>query len=302
MTLYDIGIHPGVPEAVYHADCAKDRPSASSGALRTALDHSPEHAWFAHPLLNPAYEPKATTTAMDDGTILHSMILGTEPQFRVLNVKEYRSDYDKAQRDRTIADGLIPIKRARYDELLTVGMSLRNRLQQIPDVWNAIEATAESGWNEATMIFRTEDVLCRTRVDVLPPARFKAIYDFKFTGMSTEPGDFGKRIVSKHAVQSDLYSRGVQALRGDFPEMRFISCETDPPYGITIHALDPMAAEMAHDRVSRGLLIWRRCMETHRWPGYPKPVHYQSLTPWALKQWEQQRSAAAELEALGLSE
>ena len=125
------GIHPNVPEAVYHADPACE-PSVSSGILRRIIDQSPMHARAAHPRLNSDWQDRVGTDAMNAGTVLHSMILGTPAPYRVLDVRDYKQADARSLRDQTIADGLIPLKRAEAADLLDTGATIRARLQAMP--------------------------------------------------------------------------------------------------------------------------------------------------------------------------
>ena len=275
------GIHPGVPEAVYHADPC-ETPSASSSILRIILDQSPEHAKFNHPRLNPAFEAKPSTTAQSNGTILHSLILETPAPYRVLDVKAYQSNEAKALRDATLADGLLPVKAGDMEELQDVASSLRARIATMPDIAKAIAAAQK----EATCIWRRDGVLVRCRFDILPPKEFGFTGDLKFTSRSAEPEGFSKKIATDYAMQGALYPSALKALRGDEPEFLFFACETDPPYGVSLHGLSPALEDMAGEKVNRALDIWARCLKSGKWPGYPREVFYADPVPWEMARWE----------------
>ena len=68
-TRLGIGIHPDVPERIYHDDPAP-APSASASILRTLYRQSAEHAREKHPRLNPRWQDSKSTDAKDAGTIL----------------------------------------------------------------------------------------------------------------------------------------------------------------------------------------------------------------------------------------
>ena len=284
MTL-DIGIHKGISEKEYHADPGIE-PTASASALRTVLRNSPRHAWQAHPRLNPAFEPSVSTPAMDRGTILHSLVLETEPRFRVLDVVDYKKDVAKALKKETEDAGLIPVKIADIEELRDTASAVRERLRDLPEVWKAMRASIKDGGSETTLIARINGVLCRCRYDQMPALGSPASYDLKFTTKSAEPEEFGRTILKDHMMQADLYPRMLKALRGDQPLFVFVAAEQDPPYGISLHALDPEAREMAADKVRTALNIWRRCLKTGDWYTYNTLIHYHSPKPWELTSWE----------------
>ena len=162
ITPLGIGIHSGIPEAVYHADPAVT-PSASSGALRTLLQRSPDHAWASHPRLNPTFFHKPSTPAMDRGTILHALVLETPAPFRVLQVSDFKTAAARLLRQDAIDTGMIPIKADDLNELQDIAAAIRARLIAMPEVWAAMQDAITSGMNEATLIWEERGVLCRCR-------------------------------------------------------------------------------------------------------------------------------------------
>ena len=286
-----LGLHLNVPAHAYHADPAAT-PSASSGILRLLLDRSPAHAKHAHPRLNPAYEATPATDAMNRGTILHALTLGTEAPFEVLDVEDYRSTVAKALKAETIAAGLIPVKQCEMEELEDVASAMRERLRGIPEVWAGLQDAITSDMAEATLIWQEDGALCRCRFDTLPAKRFGVAYDFKFTGLSAEPGDFGKKVATDLAIQADFYPRAVQAIRGDRPLFVFVACETEAPYGVSLHALDPEAADLARQKVDEALVTWMRCLASGQWPSYPSLIHYHGPKPWDVNAWDERQGLA----------
>lgn len=281
-TRLDVGIHPNVPEAIYHSDPAVEI-SASASILRTLYNASPEHAWNDHPRLNPAAQHGPSTDAQATGTILHAAILGTPAPYVALSFDSFRTDAAKKARDAVAETGLIPILQHKLDEILPVGDALRARLQrEHPTIFAAI--TDPETMREATMIWRENGIICRCRFDTLPPARYKFTADLKFTGRSAEPEEWSKKLRTDYLFQSGLYPRAVKALRGDTPEFRFVVCETDPPYGVSVHALGPELIPIAERRVNVALAQWARCLQDNAWPGYPPLVHYAEAPGWLMTQ------------------
>ena len=286
-----IGLHRDVPENVYHADPA-ETPSASSSILKTLVDQSPMHAWWDQPRLNPEFEAAPSTKAQQEGTILHSLVLGTPALYDVLPFDDYKlhkglnpSNAAQLARDATLAAGRIPILRREFDELAKVAGRLNRHIHDAhPDVVAAL-ADPETLF-EVTIICRIRGVLCRVRVDCLPPPRYGFALDLKFTGRSAEPEGWGRKLVSDHLFQADLYPRAIKEVRGDKPEFRFLVCETDPPSGVSKHAMDPQMEDLASRKVNRGLDLWSRCLTANNWPGYSPEVHYQEPPPWELARWE----------------
>lgn len=276
-----VGIHEGVSEARYHADPC-ETPSASSSILKTLIDRSPEHARWDHPRLNPNYEPEGSTEFPAAGSILHSLILGTPAPFKVLDFDAFRSNKAKAARDETIKAGLLPILAHKFEPLTKVADALRRKIAAMPEISDAIEASLK----EVTLVWKERGSLCRCRFDLLPPQSFQFALDLKFTSRSAEPEGWGRTLVNNYTFQAALYPRAVHALRGDKPEFRFLVCETDPPYGVSLHAMDPQLEDLANRRLNKALALWRECTTTGEWPGYSTETHYQEPPPWELTRWE----------------
>jgi hypothetical protein len=281
-----IGIHEDVPERIYHADPA-ETPSASSSILKAIVEKSPMHARWAHPRLNPEFVPTPSTEAQERGTILHSMILQTPPPYRVLGYPDYRTKEAQAARDETRAAGLIPILGIRLEPLVEIASALRVKLFDVPEFLEAFE-TAQ---REVTLIWEERGSLCRCRVDLLPWEQSCFVLDLKFTSRAARPEEWGRTLGTEYLFQAALYPRAVKALRGDAPEMVFAVCETDPPYGVSFHAMDPQLSDLANRKVDHALDLWRRCMTADEWPGYLTKVHYHEPLPWELARWEAEEYA-----------
>ena len=218
--------------------------------------------------------PGPAPNAQNRGTILHALVLEMPEPFQVLDVPDYKTAAARELRAETVAAGLIPVKLADMEELEDVASAIRERLRDIPEAWAAMQAAIADGMSEATLIWREQGVLCRCRYDTLPPPRFRATYDLKFTGVSAEPEAFGKKVTGDYLLQAGLYPRAVQALRGDRPLFVFVACEWEPPFAISLHALDPEAQALAADKLDAALATWRGCLQSGVWPSYPPLVHY----------------------------
>lgn len=265
-----IGIHANIPEAIYHADPAPE-PSASASILKKLHRQSPEHAWQNHPRLNPAFEPSASTDAKDAGTILHSMILGTPAPYRVFDFDSWRGK-NADIRDETRAAGYIPILTRKLEPIAEAGAAARRRIRRdFPDLDAALDDPETL--KEATLICRINGIMCRCRVDILPPARYGFIADLKFTGLDAPPAEYERTVKRDYRIQSDLYARAVKELRGDLPEFRFYASEEEPPHGMAHYMFGPGAKQRNRDITDAALAKWAACLAASEWPGYPTMLH-----------------------------
>lgn len=284
MTL-PIGIHPGIAESAYHADPA-ETPSASASILRTIYDRSPLHAWTAHPRLNPDFEPSTSSEAQAAGTILHSMILGTPAPFRELPYENYRTKEAQTARDAATASGILPILSHKLAELHPVARALRATLERDhPHIWEAL--THPDTQREVTAIWRENGTLCRCRFDALAAPAWGLAMDLKFTGVSAEPEKWSRTLREDYLISAALYPRAIRALRGHGIAYRFVVCETEAPYGVSVHSIGPDLEEIGARRLDKALGIWRDCLASGQWPSYAPLVHYATAPSWFLAQDEE---------------
>jgi hypothetical protein len=112
-----------VTETEYHSDpCAT--PSLSHSVAHTLVTQSPRHAWLEHPRLGGNKE-RASTKAMDEGSILHRLLLDAGSDFDVLAVDDFRGKDARAERDDSLARGRIPIKVRDFERLHEAALRLK---------------------------------------------------------------------------------------------------------------------------------------------------------------------------------
>lgn len=290
------GIHPGIPEAEYHADCCP-APSLSSGIARLLLKRSPMHAAFAHPSLNDAHEEMEASTAMDAGTILHKLLLGVGMDIETVDVRygpkhkkagelvtDWATDAAKEAREAIRAAGKVPVLPGALDKLHDVAVAVRWQLERHPEG----RLLFEPGIPEATLVWREDDIWLRARADFLLHDPRLPILDLKTTGMSAAPGEWERRLITEYAIQCAFYRRGLTALRGSTPPMRFIVVEQEAPHGVSVMCAAPSLAAWAEHQVERAIGLWRQCIRAGSWPGYPPFTAHVEAPGWLLMKQEEQ--------------
>jgi hypothetical protein len=78
------------------------------------------------------------------------------------------------------------------------------------------------------------------------------------------------------------------------PRMYFVVQEVKPPYLLSVIRLEPAYLEMGKSKVDFGLFMWRKCLATGEWPGYPTKICCIEPLPWNLAQWEAAASTIGE--------
>ena len=276
------GIYDLSPEA-YHADPCPV-PSLSCSIAKKLLRQSPMHAHYAHPRLGGG-SFKGDSQAMDDGTILHTLLLGKGGDIAVIDADDFRTKAAKEAREIARAEGKTPVLAHKMEALEATAAAARRQIMAHP----AARALFEPGRAEQAMIWEEDGVWFRSLVDFMPDNPRAALMDIKTTGLSAAPGAWERRLVTEYAIQDAFYARGIEALTGRArPPMLFVVIETDAPHGVSVMAAAESLRAVAKADVERAVRIWRKCMETGEWPGYPQFIASVDAPNWLLNQMEEQ--------------
>lgn len=265
--------------AEYHADTAGDRPSLSASIAGTLVSRSPLHAWRQHPRLgNVNREPSA---AMERGTLVHALVLGTEAGVEVIEADSFRSKGAQEARDAARAAGRIPLLAAEYAEVEAMADAVRTNLRSLGITLDGESEIAVS-WEEDSSL---GPVLCRGMMDHLVLDR-GLVMDLKTT-RDAHPLKCARSMVEyNYDVQWAAYTSAVAALRPDLAgrvEMLFLFVESEPPYCVTPVLPDGSMRELGEMRWGRAVETWARCLAADYWPAYATEPIYVSAPPWALQ-------------------
>lgn len=268
------GIHT-LDAAAYHADQLGDTPTLSCSIAKVLVSASPKHAWANHPRLNPLFEPDADDK-FDLGTAAHSLFLEGDGNVEVFTYNDWRSKAAQEGRAEARAHGKTPMLGKDWDRVVAMVDALRSQLATLkidPPLFTA-------GQPEVTVVWNEQGVLCRSRLDYLHDT-FLAADDLKSTH-SANPDTWTRRTMWDIGadLQVAFNCRGVKAVTGIEPEFRFVVIETKPPFELIVVSLEPEARAFAETKVDKALDLWKRCLDTNTWPGYPKDICYASLPPW----------------------
>jgi hypothetical protein len=252
----------------------------SDGVSKSMLDqlaHPKTPAHLRAYLDEPRPEP---TDAMQFGTVLHAALLQPEtmsniavrPEGLDLRTKTGK-EWAEANNDRTIisCDRMKAIKRM-VDNVWT--HPIAKRLLTGSDFERSLFATDQNG------------TLRKGRLDVLTKAG-NILPDVK-TCESAAPDDFEKQIFNyRYFVQAPYYLDLCEMIGIEKEHFVFIAVEKSPPYCVAVHELDPLIVEAGRKTYQRDLALYRECMESGYWPGYPTAVGLVSVPPWARKALEE---------------
>lgn len=262
------GIH-SIPAAAYHADPA-EAPSLSAGICKQLLTGSPLHAWSAHPRLNPAYREERKDV-FDFGSAAHAALLEGLDICQVVDADDWRTKSARDERDAVREDGKVPLLRKDHERLCELVDTVRGQVVEM-DVMPSV--LAEFGRPERTLIWQEPNgVWCRARPDWLH-ADGRMIDDVKTTSALANPQAWARKQLWAYGydVQAAFYRRGHRALTGVTPDWRFVVCESNPPYAVSVVGLSEWALDLADRKVERAIELWGRSLATDDWPGYSRQV------------------------------
>lgn len=269
-----------IPASAYHLDQFGETPTLSATIARILCSATPAHAYAAHPRLNPDYT-RQDDEKFDIGNAVHSLLLEGDDKAFVIHADSWRTKDAKESRDEARAHGKVPLLVGQYESVLTMLEAVRGQIGLL----DVDPAPFTAGKPEQTLTWNENGVACRARLDWLHD-NHSCIDDLKTTSRSADPTQFGRTLFSMgYDIQSRLYARGVKALTGNEPEFRFIVCETQPPFAVSVVALDPSAKALADSKVDFALTLWKRCLETGRWEAYPKRTCYVEAPGWEESRW-----------------
>lgn len=276
------GIYPDVAQDAYCSDPCP-QPSLSSGIAATLVARSPRHARHDHPRLNPAHAQRAPTPAMEEGTALHALLLGTPQEIVAVEASDWRTKKAQELAAEVRARRGIPVLTHRLTELHDCAAAVREQLAEHDEWPDALDA----GRPEVTLAWREGEAWCRVRVDWLPDDRRRPLFDLKSTSGSAAPDTWERKLRDDYATQAAFYTRGARALGLRPPGMVFVVLETAPPYGVCLFQPDPSLVQWAEQRVDEAVALWRQCMKSGHWPGYPRRVCHVEAPGWMLMQQEE---------------
>ena len=261
---YTPGIYDGVKNADYHRD-----PALGSTSLKTLATKTPAH-W-----LYDSTHPK-TSDAFNLGTAAHSLILEDDTtQFEVVDAANWLTKDAKAAKAEALATGRVPLLAKEFEQVQAMHAAVMSH----PEARAAL-----TGHKAEQSVFWEEDGLgLKCRPDAWQPGK---LWDLKTT-VNADPNEFGKTAHNFGYHQSAAhYIDGVKVATGEELPFGFILVEKTRPHLVSVVELDWEAIDYGRALNDRAKRIYRECVESGNWPGYPtaEPV---SLPNFAIYQMDE---------------
>ena len=252
-------------------------PSLSASIAHVLLTQSPLHAFMHHPRLNPGGERDESTKA-DVGTIAHGMLLeNDESRIVVIDADDWRTKAAKEARDAAYAAGKVPMLAKQERPLRKMVEEARKAIAN-----SELADAFADGKPEQTLMWQEDDIWLRSRPDWLTNDH-RTVIDFKTTTGSAEPNSWIRTALGNgNDVQAMLQVRGVKHLyKPHNVTFVFMVQEQNAPYAVSFVGLDPVFLDMAGHKLERAITLWRDCMQTNTWGGYPSRICWMSPPAWA---------------------
>ena len=266
------GIHSGDADQYFSA-------SGLSRSMLRELSFPRTPAHFKARYIDKITGPEEETDAMRLGTLTHRVVLEPDTCVDAFHVRpdgmKFTTKEGMAWRD---AHSDKPIITAEQSAAM---LGMRESVLAHPIARRVIANS-----NREQNVFADADgVRLKARLDLLPH-NGNLLADLKTCEDASE-GGFSKSIDSyRYDYQAAFYIDVCNLVGKDFSQWLFIAVEKDPPYLCAIYALDAMAIEYGRRLYKRDLQLYRTCMETGKWPGYPPELQQISLPSYRQKDLE----------------
>jgi exodeoxyribonuclease VIII len=240
---------------------------ALSASLGKALLRSPAHA---KAMLD---NPSTPTPSMVFGTVVHGLVLEPHRQdIYVVKRENWTTKAGKEEREALEATGL-PIVNAQ-DEICA--LKTRDAVLNHPLAFELLSRCQA----------REQEIYWNGHLGVPHKAKLDAVgsnlvVDLKTT-QSADPDDFARSAISYgYHIQAANYSTAFETEYGNTPTFYFVAVETAPPYGVSVFTMDAAAIDEGRRLMRKAAALYKACMESGEWPGYPQQLNTIALPAWA---------------------
>jgi PDDEXK-like domain of unknown function (DUF3799) len=249
----------------YHRDPCPT-PSLSASVAHAIVSQSPLHGYTIHPRLGGI--EREATKAMDQGSIIHAMMLGKGAALAVFDVEDFRRAEVREARALAEAAGRIVLKKSDFERLSDIAAKLTNKCAAAGFPLTGKSEVAIKWWDRSPET--GEPILCRSMLDHVF-LESGLIIDLKKVN-SAHPYDCARHFVEYgYDIANAAYSRALGGLRPDLmgrTDFVYLFVEIEPPYSVLPARPDGALREIGRIRWERALTLWERGLTTGAWPDY----------------------------------
>lgn len=254
----------------------KEIPRLSASIAKILLERSPLHAWQAHRLLGGG-DDKDSTEAQNTGKILEYYILGHKQEtIEILDFKDFRTKAAQAALEQAEAKGKTVMLKKEEATFLEMAAILKKNLSD-----RGFDFNGKCGLR---IEWESDGVACSGELDhfILGLGRIddlKAVADASNKALNRAMVDYGWDVQGAAYLDWLRVAHPVVAERGG---MYFHFCEKKKPYAVNPKKLSGQMLELGESKWARAKRIWKKCMKTGVWPGYPDDELEPAI--WAMSQ------------------
>lgn len=296
------GIYRDFQVADYFADPCIE-PSFTQSLAKILIEQSPLHAYQAHPRLNMPVadeddgEVEKYDRAKAIGNAAHAIMLGRGKSLAVGDFDSWRGKIPASFKEQAAVAGKEIILRKHLDVAVDMVHAAREQLSKI----SGCERAFIDGNAEVVIASCENGLWLRSMCDWITPD-LREVWDFKTGGQSGSPWYAGKLMASAGwHLQAAMHERILDAIDPDGAGRRrffYPYQENEEPFAMTVNQIGEAALTIGRKQLDYAINIWRDCMATDRWPGYPPRIIVPELPAWAENGWLAREIAEYDARAL----
>jgi hypothetical protein len=268
-----------ISEEEYHGDPCPV-PSLSASFAVNLLEMSPAEAVLTHPRLTLQLE-REEKACFDLGSACHEMLLEQSGErIAVCEYDDWRTNAAKMERDEARRTGRYPILAKQLPAVEAMAKVARAYIAT-----TEFAGIFENGQPEQAVIWKEEDIWCRSKTDWLSIQTGKTIVlDYKTTE-STIPAWIRGIGRDNRDVQAVFYPRGLSRLSYPKPQFFWLVQRVVKPYACRLVGLSEPRKEIANWKLERAIAKWRKYSTAEQWPAYDGRTIYPEPEGWESKEY-----------------
>jgi len=277
------GLQDWTPDQ-YHADPCP-APALSSSLARTILTSTPLHAWAQSPRLDDEYV-RVEKTVFDVGSAVHKLYLGKGSKLKIINADAFNTKIAKTERDQAYSDGLTPLLKRQFADVQDMVAAGRFQLQknETGDPFEQVDRANA----EACFAWQSDGIWNRCMCDLIDQPN-RIVWDLKTTGLTANPETLSRIVDGRgYDVQAAHYLDGLHSCLPDYGggwKFRFVIQEKFYPFLLSVVELSDEWIDTARRKLKRAREVWRWCLESGVWPGYPGVICHLDQPTYSEGQW-----------------
>lgn len=260
------GLYENLASADYHSDSA-----LGSSSLKTLATKTPAHL--------KGMERKESAS-FDIGTAFHTLILEPAKEDTIIcGGDDRRGNRWKELKAEADFNGNVILTTDDYNKVFTMRDAFMKNAE-------AMELIGTVGRSELSL-FHTDKqtgVRCKIRPDRIND-KLNCMVDLK-TALTASPEGFARAVADYgYHIQQAFYLRTWNShfASKQIENFYFLVIEKEPPFASAIYQLDAFSVMEGHNMVNHGLTLYRQCMTSNVWNGYPAGIQQISIPRYAFK-------------------